>query len=151
MTSRLGLEELGMVLPRKQLKPRTYRLGEGYSIQIGGLAQIDVLKTPAATIYLTLYLSDSIVTHMGKTSGAAERREKHGGVMLVPPSSPERMEELGALQPRDCLVVGDSWSEHTKDIAIAGERFGLQRCWLCGSVVDKSNLIIVSETISWNY
>ena len=128
LTSRINLEELGMVLPRKQLKPRTYRLGEGYSIQIGGIGQIDVVKTPAATIYLTLYISDSIVTHMGKTSGAAERREKHGGVMLVPPTSPERMEELGPLQPRDCQVVGVSWSEHTKDIAIAGEGNG-GRVW----------------------
>lgn len=124
LTSRLDLEELAMVLPRKKLKARTYRLGAGSCISIGGLAQVDVVACPGATIYLTVFVADTIVTHMGKIEGAQERREKHVGGLLVPPMQVERLAELGPWTPRQVQVAGDSWTRHSKDIAIAGEGVG---------------------------
>ena len=96
---------------------------------VRAVAQVDVVKAPTATIYLTVYCSDGIVTHLGKTAGAAERREKHGGSMLVPPISTERVQELGPLVPRDCQVVGSSWTRHSKDVAIAGGWCLWVRAW----------------------
>lgn len=40
---------------------------------IGGLARIDVLESPGATLYLTVFASDEIGCHMGKTDTAEER------------------------------------------------------------------------------
>lgn len=69
LTSRLNLDELAAVLPRRRLKPRTYRIPVGSSILIGGLARVDVISAPSATVYVTFFVSDEIVTHLGKTQG----------------------------------------------------------------------------------
>jgi hypothetical protein len=66
-----------------------------------------------------VFVSDEIVTHMGKTAGAEERLQKHVGGLLVPPYEPERLQQLQLL-PRTAMVEGDSWQEHSKDIAVAG-------------------------------
>ena len=62
-----------LVLPKRQLKPRTYRIAPGQSVLVGGLARLDVLSCPGATMYLTLWASDEITCHFGKTEGAGER------------------------------------------------------------------------------
>lgn len=61
-----------------------------------------------------------MTSHLGKTEGAEERRQKHAGGLLVPPLSATSLEALRPLQAREIAVEGDSWSEHSKDIAIAG-------------------------------
>lgn len=58
LTSRLTLEELKAVLPSKQLRGRTYRIGAGNTLLIAGLARLDIVSTPAATIYLTVFVSN---------------------------------------------------------------------------------------------
>ncbi len=65
--------QVRLLLPRKALRPRTFRIGAGHSVLIGGVARIDVLAAPAATIYLTLWASADVVTHFGRTDAAAER------------------------------------------------------------------------------
>jgi hypothetical protein len=70
-------------------------------------------------MYITMFVSDEIVTHMGKAVGAEERLERHVGGLLVPPYEPGRLQEL-RLVPRTAVVEGSSWKEHSKDIAIAG-------------------------------
>jgi ribosome biogenesis GTPase A len=119
LTSRLNLRELAAVLPRRRLKPRTYCVPVGNSILVGGFARLDVVSGPSANIYVTVFVSDEIVTHMGKTAGAEERLQKHVGGLLLPPYEPERLQEL-ALLPRTALVEGSSWKESSRDIAIAG-------------------------------
>lgn len=62
-----------MLLPRRQLKPRTFRAAADQTILIGGLARVDVVKIPAQTLYLTLWASDEISCHYGRTEKAQER------------------------------------------------------------------------------
>lgn len=62
-----------MVLPKRQLKPRTYRIAPGQTVMVGGLARLDVLSCPGATMYLTVWASDEVPCHFGKTEGAEER------------------------------------------------------------------------------
>lgn len=120
-----------MVLPRRQLKPRTFRIGKGQvreagwlngmivgclvgwpavgatgvlapsatsfvllqapispvfapslpplngpllqTVMIGGLARVDVVDHPGATLYLNVFASDEVGCHLGKTEGADER------------------------------------------------------------------------------
>lgn len=40
---------------------------------IGGLARVDVLESPGATLYLSVFASDEIGCHLGKTETAEER------------------------------------------------------------------------------
>ena len=62
-----------MLLPRKRLRPRTYRLGEGQSLLLGGCARVDVVASPGATLYLTVWASDDVICHLGRTDSAEER------------------------------------------------------------------------------
>ena len=62
-----------MLLPKRPLRARTYRLGAGQTIMLGGVGRVDVLSAPAATLYLTVWASDEVVTHFGKTDAADER------------------------------------------------------------------------------
>ena len=66
-----------MLLPKRPLRARTFRLGAGQTISVGGVARVDVLTAPAATLYLTLWASDDVTTHFGKTEGAEERCTAH--------------------------------------------------------------------------
>jgi len=120
LTSMLTLPEVNMVLPQRRLRVRTYRAGAGNCVSLGGLARIEIVSTPTATIYLNVFVSDEIVTHLGKAENAEALRAQHTGGLLVPPLSPARLQELGPLQPRDVVVDGNSWTRSSRDVAIAG-------------------------------
>ena len=57
LTSWLALDEVKALLPSKQLKPRTFRIGPGHTLLLGGLARLDVVAAPSSTIYLTVFVS----------------------------------------------------------------------------------------------
>jgi ribosome biogenesis GTPase A len=114
-------DEMKRLLPNRPLKPRTFRLGRGQSVMLGGVARIDVVECPGATMYLTVWLSDEVGCHLGKTEGAEERYAKHAGVKLAPPvGDKERIEQFPALKSTEVVLQGDSWKESSMDVAIAG-------------------------------
>jgi hypothetical protein len=79
--------EVKLLLARpKAMTPRTYRLGVGYTLFLGGLARIDLLEIPQTTIYLTVWASDLLPLHAGKTESAGEMYTRHVGTKLYPPS-----------------------------------------------------------------
>ena len=43
------------------------------SVQVGGVARVDVLASPGATLYLSVFASDAIGCHFGRTEGVEER------------------------------------------------------------------------------
>ncbi|KAK3233815.1 hypothetical protein CYMTET_55909, partial [Cymbomonas tetramitiformis] len=121
LTPRLSPEEVKCVLPRRALKPRTYRLSKGAAIHIGGLARVDVEDCPGSTMYLTVWASSDIVCHFGKIDKAEELFQKHAGSLLQPPiGDAERLKELGRWEPFDVDVEGGSYKESTTDVAIGG-------------------------------
>lgn len=61
-----------------------------------------------------------VATPTGKTEGAEQRVQRHGGVLLSPPASPERFAQLPAWTPRDVVVEGTEWTKSSTDIHIAG-------------------------------
>ena len=114
-------DEMRMLLPNRALKPRTYRLGRGQSVSIGGVARVDVVECPGATMYLTVWVSDEVGCHLGKTEGAEERYIKHAGVKLTPPvGEKERFDQFPALKSTEVVIEGDIWKESSMDVAIAG-------------------------------
>ena len=65
--------QVKMLLPRKRLKPRTFRAAIGQTIFVGGVLRVDVLESPGETVYATVWASEELVCHLGKTEGADER------------------------------------------------------------------------------
>ncbi|XP_066336436.1 GTP-binding protein BRASSINAZOLE INSENSITIVE PALE GREEN 2, chloroplastic [Miscanthus floridulus] len=120
MAMRLNNEERKMVEIRKELRPRSFRVKVGQSVHIGGLTRLDVLKSSAQTIYITVWASSNVPLHLGKTENADELREKHFGIRLQPPIGPERVNELGHWTERHIEVSGASWDVNSMDIAVSG-------------------------------
>ncbi len=85
ITPRLTPDEARLVLPRRPLRPRTFRVPLESSVSVGGLFRIDVLDGPSSTLYLTTWVSEDVPTHMGRTSSADDFFYKHAGAALKPP------------------------------------------------------------------
>lgn len=127
ITSQLGLEEVRMLLPRRSLKPRTYRLGEGSTIHFGGLARLDVTSVPGSTMYVTVWVSDEVRTHLGKTENATALLGTHIGRDLTPPIAADEddletriKQQMPRPVPTEVSIVGDTWKESSVDVCIAG-------------------------------
>ncbi|CAI5466092.1 unnamed protein product [Closterium sp. Yama58-4] len=120
LSVRLTREELKVVVPKKALKPRTFRIKPGQCVLLGGLARVDVEEAAAESIYLTAWLSPMIACHMGKIASAPAVLEKHVGVKLQPPAEASRMADLGMWLPRSVTVEGTRWDQSSTDVAIAG-------------------------------
>jgi hypothetical protein len=69
------------------MTPRTYRIGAGYTLFLGGLTRIDIVTLPSATIYLTVWASDLLPLHMGKTATAEDLYKRFVGTNLYPPTA----------------------------------------------------------------
>ena len=124
LTSLLMPEEVKMILPRRSLKPRTYRLGQDQTISIGGVARIDACSMPGSTLYVTVWVSDDIRTHLGKTSNVDSLYATHLGEKLSPPVSSgddtSRLDMFPSLLPTEVEVEGVDWRSNSVDICIAG-------------------------------
>lgn len=57
LTSLLQPDEVKMLLPRRKLKGRTYRIGTGKSLLIGAIARVDIVDITGSTVYLTAFIS----------------------------------------------------------------------------------------------
>jgi ribosome biogenesis GTPase A len=127
LASRLGPDDARLILPRKPLRPRTFRTPVGSTVSAGALFRVDVLECSSGqTVYLTLWLSTDISTHLGRTQTADALLDAHAGTRLKPPvgdlwCQPEhRRETLGRWVSRTLRVSGSSWASSSCDVAIAG-------------------------------
>ena len=106
-----AVEEVKQLLSRdRPLVPRTYRLGPNRTIFIGGVCRIDVTDFEYGTICLTVWASDLIPLHMGKTGEKDKYKERswrykadqfwenHVGNKLNPPG-PDSKHIVPELQP----------------------------------------------------
>ena len=124
--------EVRMLLPKRSLKPRSFRVQPGQALILGGLARLEVTEAPGQSVYLTVWASDEVALHMGQGGDKArELQEKFSGTQLVPPvrtaaapcCEPGEVPAFpGALgmTPRDVTVSGGSWKVSSEDVHIAG-------------------------------
>ena len=115
--SPLSYDEIGMLLPRRKLRPRTFRCMVGYTLSIGGLARVDLVAAPGKSIYMTLWASDEVTHHFGKTENAEKKQSQAVGDKLYPPVDREDMPHL---VPSEFLINGQGWKKSSEDVAIAG-------------------------------
>ncbi|KAM5582362.1 GTP-binding protein BRASSINAZOLE INSENSITIVE PALE GREEN 2, chloroplastic [Rosa sericea] len=120
ITTRLTREEQSLVNISKELKPRTYRIKDGYSVHIAGLMRLDIEESSVDSVYVTAWASPYLPLHMGKTENASEMVEKHFGRQLQPPIGENRVKELGQWVKKEFHISGNSWDSSSVDIAAAG-------------------------------
>ena len=137
LASRLCPDDAALLTPPGRLAPRTFRAAPGQTILIGGVARVDVVEAPGATLYLTLWASPAVGAHFCKTERADAVADKGVGRTLTPPTSlPAAAPDgsaanaattlvtaspaLGPLAPRDVRIVGTGWKASSVDVAVAG-------------------------------
>lgn len=65
--------QVALLHPKRRLQPRTYRIPEGHTLLVGGVARLDILQLPGATFYLTVFASSAVACHLSKTENVADR------------------------------------------------------------------------------
>ena len=88
---------------------------------------MDVTSVPGPTMYVTVWLSDEVRTHLGKTANAAALFGAHVGRDLTPPIAANEddlerriKQDMPIPVPTEVSVTGDTWKESSVDVCIAG-------------------------------
>lgn len=79
----LSREELKIVVPKKEIKPKVYQLNPGQSLYYGGLARMDFIKGERNSFIN--YFSNQLKIHRTKTTNADDLYQKQVGNLLQPP------------------------------------------------------------------
>lgn len=83
MAHLLNPEELKMITPKKEIKPRSYQLNPDQTLFIGGLGRMDIKTKEKMSV--VAYFSNELEIHRRKTEGSDEFYAKHLGGLLAPP------------------------------------------------------------------
>lgn len=75
-------EELKVLLPKKEIKPKVFQLNEGQTLFFGGLARFDYISGGRRSF--TCHTSNDIDIHRTKIDKADELYENHAGELLKP-------------------------------------------------------------------
>jgi len=98
----LSEKEMKKVIPRKEIKPRSYQLNEGQTLFLAGLARFDYVKGDGKQPFIS-YFSNELDIHRTKTEKADDLYEKQKGDLLTPPFK-ESVDDIPALKKHDFTV-----------------------------------------------
>jgi len=120
LTTKLTTDELRQVIPVTPINPITLRMTEGKTVLIGGLAKVEMLE--GMPFFVTFFVSNEIKLHPTSSEKANDEEwmAKHCGDLISPPSSAERLAELGPMKSEEFEVRGDSWRSAATDLVISG-------------------------------
>lgn len=80
----LHTEDLKMIMPKKEIKPRVFQLNAEQTLYIAGLARFDFIKGGRSSF--TVHVANDLPIHRTKLENADALYEQHLGGMLAPPS-----------------------------------------------------------------
>ena len=128
LSSILTHDELKALLPTRPLLPVTYRLSEGQTILLGGMARIDHVS--GRPFLYTVYVSGGTTVHVTNAAkldadggtGMTDFYQRHSGGLVAPPFSYERYVELGLGRGGGVTfeLKGRGWEEACDDIVVPG-------------------------------
>ncbi|KRL04744.1 ribosome biogenesis GTPase YqeH [Liquorilactobacillus oeni] len=125
MAHYLSAEDLAIVSPQKEVKPRVYQLDAGQTIFLGALARFDYLAGKKTGI--VVYADNNLMLHRTKTENAEAFYDRHAGELLQPPSGEKAAElpslerfEFKASQKSDLVFAGLGWITVPAEVAVAG-------------------------------
>ena len=99
----------------------TLRVNEGKSILMGGLASIELVT--GKSFFFTFFLSNEIKIHPTNSTKVQDilSNPLHVGKLIDPPSTVERIKELGTHQEHMFDIQGEGWTKSSTDIVISGK------------------------------
>ncbi|MBU5595315.1 ribosome biogenesis GTPase YqeH [Amphibacillus sp. MSJ-3] len=84
ITHYLSQEDIKVITPNKEIKPRVYQLNSRQTLYIGGLARFDFIKGNRQSF--TCYFANQINIHRTKLDHANNLYNEHLGKLLSPPN-----------------------------------------------------------------
>ncbi|WP_174613876.1 ribosome biogenesis GTPase YqeH [Virgibacillus ihumii] len=87
--------DLKVITPKKEIKPRVFQLNSGQTLFFGGLGRIDFIKGERQSF--VCYFANSLSIHRTKLENADKLYAEHKGVLLSPPEG-ESMKKLPELK-----------------------------------------------------
>jgi ribosome biogenesis GTPase YqeH len=106
-------QDLKVITPKKEIKPKVYQLNEGQTLFFGGLARFDYISGGPKRSFVC-YLANELTIHRTKTDKAAELYKNHVGEMLTPPGR-EQMDSFPDLVRQEYMI-----KEAKTDIVFSG-------------------------------
>ena len=117
-------EDLKIITPKKEIKPKVYQLNDGQTLFLGGLARLDFVK--GARNSFVCYFANDLKIHRTKLDQADELYKRQKGDLLSPPDR-EYIEEYPPLVSQefslkagktDIVFSGLGWVTVTKPPAV---------------------------------
>lgn len=114
-------DELKVITPKKEIKPKVYQLNERQTLFFGGLARLDYVKGGNRRP-LVCYFSNDLYIHRTKLENADELYQKQKGKLLQPPKDSARFPEFTKheftiqAEKTDIVFSGLGW------VTVTGER-----------------------------
>lgn len=105
-------EDLKIITPKKEIKPKVFQLNEGQTLFFGGLARFDYVSGGRRSF--VCYVSNEVMIHRTKTENADELYQNHLGEMLAPPR-PAQLESFPKLIKNEYYI-----KEPKTDIVFSG-------------------------------
>ncbi|KAB8127287.1 ribosome biogenesis GTPase YqeH [Gracilibacillus oryzae] len=108
-------QDLKLITPKKEIKPKVYQLQDQQTLFFGGFARFDFEKGMKQSF--VCYFANSLMIHRTKLEQADQFYEKHVGELLQPPSK-ETLEKLPPLtrqtfkiahEKTDIVIPGLGW------------------------------------------
>ncbi|MDC3415592.1 ribosome biogenesis GTPase YqeH [Aquibacillus salsiterrae] len=96
-------EDLKVITPKKEIKPRVFQLNEKQTLFFGGLARIDFEQGLRQSF--VCYFSNELTIHRTKLDNADELYRNHVGEMLKPPNQ-DTIAKLPPLRAHNFRVKG---------------------------------------------
>jgi ribosome biogenesis GTPase A len=96
--------DLKLLSPKKEVKPKVFQLNEMQTLFFGGLARLDYLSGGRTS--LTCYVPSELNIHRTKQENADDLYKRHAGDMLTPPRM-EQLEEFPELTAHEFTIKED--------------------------------------------
>ena len=124
MAHYLTAKNLKYIIPKKEIKPKTYQLNPEQTLFLAGLGRFDFISGERQGF--TAFFENTLDLHRTKLAGADEFYQKHAGTLLVPPSSQELADfpklvrhEFSIKEKTDIVFSGLGWIRVNEKAKIA--------------------------------
>jgi 30S ribosome assembly GTPase len=108
----VNAEELKLISPKKEIKPKVFQLNEGQTLFFGGLSRLDFVEGGRQSFIC--HVSNDLYIHRTKIEKADELYRDHLGELLYPPGD-QTKKELPALIGHELRI-----KEEKMDIVFSG-------------------------------
>jgi ribosome biogenesis GTPase YqeH len=105
-------QDLKLLSPKKELKPKVFQLNENQTLYFGGLARLDYVSGGRES--LVCYIPNELTIHRTKRDNADSLYEKHAGELLTPPRK-EDVDTFPKLIPHEYTI-----KEGKTDVVFSG-------------------------------